>query len=1009
MSEKLYIALRVNRLDKEDADRRQKRRDKLRAQAELREKEAKDAAFQRTWGWKGEGEKTLFNFKDRFRKVKNILEPHEFKKKNVKELNRYFKRAKLHKENPVSTRTLFRSAKLLARASLANSKVKALRSLAPANTERDEVSRALSDIILRVEVADIVDDILIKVALEEYPTIRVADDEVTKELYAYATVKESADSSNLASNSFIRNFDSRAKNAVHRKRSPDKTEESDRDIGFVDAQYTQPSSDKTEESSREVAFVNAQYTEPSPDNTEESDRDIGFVDAQYTQPSSDKTEESSREVAFVNAQYTEPSADKTEESDRDIGFVDAQYTQSSTDKTEESNREVAFVNAQYTEPSAEKTEESDREVAFVDAQYNELSADKTEESDRDIGFVDAQYTQPSTDKTEQSDREVAFVDAQYNELSADKTEESDRDIGFVDAQYTQLSTDKTEESDREVAFVDAQYNELSADKTEISELEGTFNNAQYRLSVADKTEESDRESGFSKVRDKEPSSAKIAETNRESDVQFEQPLAIIAGQSSIVEGDVNKVQLAGDLPDCDDITNYRVGDRVAGNYGGYGHWYPAVVVSCSVNNTYDIAYDDGDFESDVLATALRSLTDDYSQHGERNDENISASINSHTQDNKTRWDDALEGLPCKRGEENSIIEHDKDASGEVDVEIPDPNSLHVVLPLHEKVNLFMPGDRILCNYANQGQWCPGIISASKADGFYDINYFDGDTENDKEERSIIEYPQQNSSLHNADFCIGTKILCNFQSRGIWFEGVVKLYKKTHTMGEYTSFDIQYSDGDLEFNVLPKNVIPRPMDDSSENDEPMSSEPMLLIHGSSFVPRESNHLEGKLFKKMSQRIINAVKPFHERTKQKNQVVHLKLIVMRQLYKTAHLKELSCHPDQPFVPPMFEHDAIEPMKLAFARRIPLSPIKVMMLKMMRSRLEDARQLYQRTLNGIEKCKFMAECQSIFHYKLSGCPKCGVVFVSDVMHVHTFDRATLTPIVSTREFEMQVIYPQ
>ena len=185
----------------------------------------------------------------------------------------------------------------------------------------------------------------------------------------------------------------------------------------------------------------------------------------------------------------------------------------------------------------------------------------------------------------------------------------------------------------------------------------------------------------------------------------------------------------------------------------------------------------------------------------------------------------------------------------------------------------------------------------------------------------------------------------------------------------------------------------------------SSEPMLLIQGSSFVPRESNHLEGALYKHMSQKVINAVKPFHHRTQQKNHVIHLKHIVMRQLYNKAFLKEFAQNPDQPFIPPVLEHTAIRPMQLAYKRRIPLPASKLTMLKMLRERKQNAKALYQRTVTGIEKCDFMLECTSIFHYKMSGCPKCGVIFVGDVLHLNTFDRATMAPIITTREFEVAV----
>jgi len=129
-------------------------------------------------------------------------------------------------------------------------------------------------------------------------------------------------------------------------------------------------------------------------------------------------------------------------------------------------------------------------------------------------------------------------------------------------------------------------------------------------------------------------------------------------------------------------------------------------------------------------------------------------------------------------------------------------------------------------------------------------------------------------------------------------------------------------------------------------------------------------------------------------------------MRELYTKAFLKEFAIDPDQEFVPSRLEHEAIEPMKLAYGRRIPMSPAKVMLLRMMRTRLEDARKLYKRTVAGIEACEAMLTCTSIFHYKMSGCPKCGVIFVSDVMHLNTFDRATMAPIITTRDFEVNLL---
>ena len=839
MSGKLATALHVNKLEREELERRQRRRDILKAEAELRDREAKEAAFRRTWGWKGEGQRSLHNFKYRFSHVKGILLPYEHKKNNIKELKIYIKRAKLHKEELLPIRTLFRSVKLLARASRTNALVAAARAAATLaarvvaktptliDNERNEVSNVVVDLLDRVEVNEVLVELLTRVMVD------------------------------------------------------------------VEDGQSSESQDTLEKIPMES-------------------------------PEEDKTllDEA---VDRVSDELKVPLS-----SEPDI----QQQIRSVVSKDEDSVDSSRFLAAQYKQPSAQSIDnESVDSNRFTAAQYKQASVDNKDE-DKNV----SKRFDPSVCKKDDDSVGSEFVNKQYEHPT-------------VEQNYSESSNDCDHDENRE----------------------------QQSNSI---------------------------------------PLMDVA--SPLPESE-NEVSDSLDVTGMDDVGEvvavHCVGDRVACNYGGFGEWYPGVITNCTPDGLYCISYDDGDSEEDVDFDRIRPLP----VHNEENkDESIPQVVsvasedvvvqslpirNFDTDSNRTRWEDALKGLPKAILHESvAKVDVEDETESETMDNAPALDSVQLFNPENERVNLFMEGDKVLCDFADQGQWCPGVIARSKLDGLYDVNYFDGDTEADKEESKIIEMPDQNPLVYKYDFHIGDKVLCNYQGRGIWFAGVIKNYKKTHTMGDFVSFDIEYSDGDIEREVVPRNVIPRPFD-GTDDDDVVDSEPMLAIQGSDFIPRESNHLEGAMYKRMSQRILNAVKPFHFRTRQKNKVIQLKHIVMRQLYTTAFLKDFAANPDQPFIPPALEHNAIEPMKLAYARRIPLSSTKVMLLKMMRVRLEDARKLYQRTLSGIEKCEFMLNCTSIFHYKLTGCPKCGVIFVGDVMHLNTFDRATMAPIITTRDFEVDV----
>ena len=55
------------------------------------------------------------------------------------------------------------------------------------------------------------------------------------------------------------------------------------------------------------------------------------------------------------------------------------------------------------------------------------------------------------------------------------------------------------------------------------------------------------------------------------------------------------------------IVNYVQGDKVKANYEGQGEFFPGIITSVNSDGTYDIRYDDGDFESSVERGVIKGL------------------------------------------------------------------------------------------------------------------------------------------------------------------------------------------------------------------------------------------------------------------------------------------------------------------------------------------------------------------------------------------------------------------
>lgn len=118
-------------------------------------------------------------------------------------------------------------------------------------------------------------------------------------------------------------------------------------------------------------------------------------------------------------------------------------------------------------------------------------------------------------------------------------------------------------------------------------------------------------------------------------------------------------------------------------------------------------------------------------------------------------------------------------------------------------NQYNVGDKVICNFCDEGQWCPGTIVECRTGGLYDIQYDDGDFESNRNERAIRKAPNESVSIVHFPHCVGTKVLGNFEEMGIWFEGILSAINKD---GEKITFDVDYIDGDTEYEISGKHII-----------------------------------------------------------------------------------------------------------------------------------------------------------------------------------------------------------
>jgi len=204
--------------------------------------------------------------------------------------------------------------------------------------------------------------------------------------------------------------------------------------------------------------------------------------------------------------------------------------------------------------------------------------------------------------------------------------------------------------------------------------------------------------------------------------------------------------------------------------------------------------------------SISTITIDISGNIEENNENNEEDNEKEEEDeednaNKEKEEDEEEDNANKEEDEeedNANKEEDEEEDNANEEE--DEKSINTAITRETrsiKNNKFGKGDRIEGNFRGRGRWFKAKVNKVNRNNTYNIDYDDGERENNVEEeniriqRSNVDYSDDSYSERLDE---GTKVEGQYRGRGKWYPGVIDRKRANGT------FDIYYDDGEREIGV-----------------------------------------------------------------------------------------------------------------------------------------------------------------------------------------------------------------
>jgi len=281
-----------------------------------------------------------------------------------------------------------------------------------------------------------------------------------------------------------------------------------------------------------------------------------------------------------------------------------------------------------------------------------------------------------------------------------------------------------------------------------------------------------------------------------------------------------------DIAEKQNLAKFAVGDKVEALYRGKTRWYPGVISKVRAEG-FDVDYDDGEKEYNVKEELIREAPKAEPEVKPENTQSVRKSVLR-----KFRIGQRVEGnyrgqgkwYPGEIGKvrtEGFDIDYD---DGEKEYNVKDEliRAEPISMPgagsgATKKVSAeqeqttskvkFAVGDKVEALYRGKTRWYPGVISKVRAEGF-DVDYDDGEKEyNVKEElirplgATTQEEPPQQEAVVLAKFVVGDKVEALYRGKTRWYPGVIS---KVRAEG----FDVDYDDGEKEYNVKEELIRPQ---------------------------------------------------------------------------------------------------------------------------------------------------------------------------------------------------------
>ena len=244
---------------------------------------------------------------------------------------------------------------------------------------------------------------------------------------------------------------------------------------------------------------------------------------------------------------------------------------------------------------------------------------------------------------------------------------------------------------------------------------------------------------------------------------------------------------------------FAVDQKVEGNFGGNGAFYPGVVESVNDDGTYNIRYDDGDSEANVAATLIRPRPEPSAASATQS---IIFAVDQKVEGNFGGNGAFYPGVVESVNDDGTYNIRYDDGDSEANVAAtlirprPEPSAASATQSI-----IFAVDQKVEGNFGGNGAFYPGVVESVNDDGTYNIRYDDGDSEANVAATLIRPRPEPSaaSATQSIIFAVDQKVEGNFGGNGAFYPGVVE------SVNDDGTYNIRYDDGDSEAKVSPLNI------------------------------------------------------------------------------------------------------------------------------------------------------------------------------------------------------------